>query len=56
METSKHFDAICGDCDGVDMMEITETDIREQGEKYNATEEEIESAIKYITEYQEENK
>lgn len=51
MENRDQFDRLCGNCSGVVMAEITDEDVRNQGRYYNASEEEIESAIKGLREY-----
>ena len=47
------FDAICGNCAGVDIAEITVDDVRAQAAIYGASEEETLAAIDGLVEYQE---
>ena len=46
------FDALCGDCAGIDIAEITIDDVRAQCAIYNASEDEIQRAIAGLIEYQ----
>ena len=53
MNKEQAFEKICGDCTGVDLREITETDIREQARVWAelgepCTKYEIESAIRHL--------
>lgn len=46
------FDKICGDCTGIDMLTITEDDIRGQAADYHdITEDDIQAAIRGLNEY-----
>ena len=46
------FDALCGDCAGIDFAEITIDDVRAQASLYGASEDEIQRAIAGLIEYQ----
>ena len=46
------FDAICGNCAGIDLADITADDVRAQAAFYGASEEETLSAIDGLIEYQ----
>ena len=46
------FDAICGDCAGVDLAGITIDDVRAQAGIYGASEDDIQRAIAGLIEYQ----
>lgn len=46
------FDAICGNCAGIDLTNITIDDVRAQAAIYGASEEETLAAIDGLIEYQ----
>ena len=46
------FDALCGNCAGIDLAGITIDDVREQASLYSASEDEIQRAIAGLIEYQ----
>lgn len=46
------FDALCGDCAGIDLAEITIDDVRAQASLYGASEDEVQRAIAGLIEYQ----
>jgi len=55
------FDRICGDCSGLDIMDITEDDVRKQAKTWiddgqPCSDEMIDAAITGLCEYQEEKK
>ena len=53
MSDMEMFDRICGDCAGVDMAGLTESNIREMAEIWgDVSEADIESAIRGLEEYQ----
>lgn len=52
MENQEMFDKLCGNCAGIDIADITDEDVRDQGRYYNASKEEIDSAIDGLHEYQ----
>lgn len=61
MSNRAMFDRICGDCASVDILDLTPEDVRQQAVLWNATEpgekiteQEINSAIQGLIEYQEE--
>lgn len=50
------FEKICGACDGIDLNDITENDIRTQAEEWvrmgeNVTDDEIDDAIEYLNDH-----
>ena len=52
----KMFDTICGNCAGVDIMTLTDDDIREQAEIWgDCTQDEINAAIEGLHIYQEDS-
>ena len=46
------FDALCGNCTGIDLAEITIDDVRAQCAIYGASEDEVQMAIAGLIEYQ----
>ncbi len=46
------FDAICGNCAGIDLADITVDDVRAQAAIYGSSEEETLAAIDGLIEYQ----
>ena len=49
------FDKICGNCEGLNINDITEADVRTQAEYYNADEPSINAALLGLAEYQRNN-
>ena len=55
MSNQDAFLQLCGDCEGVDLMGITEEDVRNLAKNYDdMTEDDLESAIKGLLEMQQE--
>ena len=50
------FDRICGNCAGIDIITITEDDLRQQAAIYGASEDEIQDALAGLEEYKAEQR
>ena len=50
------FDRICGNCAGIDIITITEDDLRQQAAIYGASEDEIQEALAGLEEYKAEQR
>ena len=53
MKDNEHFERIAGDCAGVDIASLTESDIRDQAQVWrdageSVTDEEVEAAIRHL--------
>ena len=53
MSDERAFESICGDCQGIEIMDITEDDIRAQAQTFNdqgefCDENQIEAAIRHL--------
>ena len=51
-ENTDTFDALCGNCAGLDLADITIADVRAQASFYGASEDDIQRAIAGLIEYQ----
>ena len=51
-KNTETFDALCGNCAGLDLAEITIDDVRAQAAFYGAGEDEIQRAVAGLIEYQ----
>ena len=52
---SKHtdtFDLICGDCEGIDLRNVSAEDVLAQAKIYGASEDDIKAAVLGLAEYQ----